>query len=112
MSSQWGMVDGLLRELGSLRSDAQTLDSAAVGEAVIAEVDRLITDAAEAVDGTIVGPESESLVVRACEAIVAARARIGALTATATRSWELIGRGVELRRQAARLLYDRIRGRD
>jgi hypothetical protein len=112
MSARWEAFDGLLRELGALRTEARTLDTDALGEAVIAEVDRLIGDAAQAVDGTIAGPENETLIVAACEAIVTARARIEALHTTASRSWDLIGRSIELRRKSAQLLYQQIRSRE
>ena len=106
--SPWGTFDGLLRELGALRHDASALDHAVVGEDVIAELDRLIANAAEALDGTIAEPESDVLIAEAGEAIGEARQRIQSLSGTATRSRELVGHGVEIRDRSGRLLYARL----
>ena len=57
-------------------------------------------------DETIAEPEDESRLIAACEAIVVARERIEALQATAKRAGEIVGRSIELRRQAGRQLYD------
>jgi hypothetical protein len=108
MPSPWGAVDRLLRELGSLRNDARALDPA-LGRDVQAEVDRLIGAAAQAVDETMSGPDVESVLVAACEAIVVARDRMASLSATISRSREVVGRSVALRRESARLL-EQIRG--
>jgi hypothetical protein len=72
-------------------------------------VDRLIATAAQAVDDTIVEPESEPLLLGACAAIVEARERIAALQSTAARAAKLVDRSVELRRESVRLLYESIR---
>lgn len=97
-----------MRELGSLRDDARGFDPAHTAQAVVAEVDALIAAAAQAVDETIPGPESEGLLIGACEAIMEARERIQALKTTAARAADIVGRSVELRRESARLLYRRI----
>ena len=102
------MVDSLMREIGTLRNDARGLDPRAVDEKIVAEVDRVIADAAQAIDETIAEPDDEALLVGACEAIVVARERIEALRATARRASEIVDRSIELRRQAARQLYDRL----
>ena len=108
MQSAWGAVDRLMRELGALRNDVRAL-SPSVSNSITSEVEWLIAAAAQAVDDTISGPESEPLLLGACAAIVEARDRIGALTATAAHSAKIVSRSVELRRQSARLLYDAIR---
>ena len=108
MRSVCGSVDLRMRELGALRNDARALPDAAAS--VTAEVDWLIGVAAQAVDDTIAGPESEPLLFGACEAIVEARERISTLQATRARSGRIVARSMELRRQSARLLYDSIRG--
>jgi hypothetical protein len=108
VQSAWGAVDQLMRELGALRNDARAL-SPSVGNSITSEVEWLIAAAAQAVDDTIAGPESEPLLLGACAAIVEARERIRALTATAAHSSKIVGRSVELLRQSARLLYDTIR---
>jgi len=102
------MVDSLMREIGALRNEARGLDPHTVDERVVAEVDRVIADAAQAIDETIAEPDDEGLLVGACEAIVVARERIEALRATARRASEIVDRSIELRRQAARQLYDRL----
>jgi hypothetical protein len=108
MQSPWSAVDQLMRELGSLRNDARALtpDTSA---SIEAELDRLIATAAQAVDDTISGPESEPLLLGACAAIVEAREGITALQAAASHSTQIVARSIELRRQSARVLYDSIR---
>jgi hypothetical protein len=100
------MVDSLMREIGALRDEARALDPGAVDEKILAEIDRVIADAAQAIDETIAEPDDETFLVGACEAIVVARERIDALLATAKRASEIVGRSIERRRQAARQLYD------
>jgi hypothetical protein len=106
MHSRWGMVDSLMREIGVLRNEARALDPRAVDETIVAEIDRVIADAAAAIDEAIAEPVEESRLIGACEAIVVARERIEALRATTKRVSEIVGRSIELRRQAARQLYD------
>jgi hypothetical protein len=108
MQSPWAAVDLLVRELGSLRSDARAI-APTPSVSVTAEVDWLIASAAQAVDDTIAGPDSESLLLDACTAIVQARERIARLQAGASRAAKVVSRSVELRRQSARLLFDSIR---
>jgi hypothetical protein len=100
------MVDSLMREIGVLRNEARALDPRTIDEKIVADVDRVIADAAQAIDETIAKPEEESLLIGACEAIVVARERIEALRATAKRASEIVGRSIDLRREAARQLYD------
>jgi hypothetical protein len=99
-----------MREVGGLRHDARTFGPAATNSGA-AEVDWLIAAAAQAVDGTIVEPESEPLLLGACAAIVEARERFAALQSNAARAGHLVARSIELRRQSARVLYDSIRRR-
>jgi hypothetical protein len=108
MQSAWGAVDQLMRELGALRNDARALPPSA-SDSITSEVEWLIAAAAQAVDDTIAGPESEPLLLGACAAIVEARERLAALKATAEYSAKIVSRSVELRRQSARLLYNSIR---
>ena len=107
MSSPWAAVDQLMRELGSLRSDARALEPSA-STSLAAEVDWVIASAAQAVDDTISEPEREALLLGACAAIVEARERIAALNAAVSHSQKIVARSVELRRKSARLLYDSI----
>src|SRR5260221_3315109 len=102
MHSRWSMVDSLMREIGALRNEARAIGPRTVDEKIVAEVDRVIADAAQAIDETIAEPEDESRLLGACEAIVIARERIEALRATAKRAGEIVGRSIELRRQAGR----------
>jgi hypothetical protein len=106
------MVDSLMREIGALRNEARALDPRAVDEKIVAEVDRVIADAAQAIDEVIAEPDDEALLIGACEAIVVARERIEALRATAKRSGEIVGRTIDLRRQTARQLYDALLAQD
>ncbi len=106
MHSRWGMVDSLMREIGALRHEVRALDPRTIFEKIVADIDRIIADAGQAIDETIAEPEEESRLIGACEAIIVARERIEALRATAKRSGEIVGRSIELRRQSARQLYD------
>jgi len=74
------------------------------------EAARTIGDAAHAVGATLDAPEDESRLMGACEAIVAARARMHALRDARARSRDLLGRDAELRRLAAEQLFAQIRG--
>jgi hypothetical protein len=58
------------------RLDPRTLD-----ERILADFDRPIADAAQAIDETITEPEDEDDLIGFCEAIVVARERIEALRA-------------------------------
>jgi hypothetical protein len=107
MRSAWSAVDRLMREVGALRNEARKLEPAAT-QSLAAEVDWLIATAAQAVDDTIVEPESEPLLLGACAAIVEARERIAALQASAARAAKVVSRSVELRRESVRILYESI----
>jgi hypothetical protein len=80
-------------------------------ERIVADLDRHIADAAQAIDETISGPEDEDGLIGACEAIVVARERIDALRAAVKRSSAITARSVELRKEAARQLYESIKAR-
>ena len=112
MHSRWGLVDSLMRELGALRNDARALDPRTLDERILADIDRHIADAAEAIDETITEPEEEDDLIGVCEAIVVARDRIEALRAAVKRSGAIVERSVTLRRQAARQLYETLKARD
>ena len=106
------MVDSLMRELGALRNDARTLDPRLLDERIVADIDRHIGNAAQAIDETISGPEDEEDLIGVCEAIVLARDRIEALRAAVKRSGTIVERSLELRKQAARQLYEALKTRD
>jgi hypothetical protein len=111
MHSPWVMVDSLMRELGSLRNDARALDPHLLDDRIVADVERHIAEAAQAIDETITGPEDEARLMSVCEAIVVARDRIDALRGTLKQSAAIVERSVKLRRQAARQLFDALRTR-
>lgn len=54
MPSEWAAIDRLMRELGAVRNDARGLDAAGTADG-LAEIDRLIAAAAQALDNTIAG---------------------------------------------------------
>jgi len=113
MHSRWELVDSLMRQVGALRNDARGLDPRLLlDERIAADIDRHITDAAQAVDETISGPDDEDGLIGACEAIVVARERIEALRGAVKRSGKIVERSVALRKQAARQLYESLRTRD
>ena len=110
MSCRWKAVDGLVRALGALRAECVALEHEHPGAPVLEEAARTIGDAAHAVGATLDAPEDEGRLMGACEAIVAARARMHALRDAQARSRELLGRDAELRRLAAEQLFAQIRG--
>ena len=112
MHSRWGVVDSLMRELGALRNDARALDPRTLDERILADIDRHIADAAQAIDETITRPEEEESLIGVCEAIVVARERIEALRVAVKRSGAVLERSIELRRQAARQLFETLKTRE
>lgn len=111
MHSPWGMLDALMREVGALRNDARAIDPRLLDARIVADLDQHIANAAQAIEDTIAGPEAEDGIIGACEAIVVARERIEALRRAVKRSGTLVERSLELRKQAARQLYDSIKTR-
>jgi hypothetical protein len=105
------MVDSLMREIDALRNEARTLDPRTLDDKIVADVDRFIAEAAQAIDETIAEPEDETRLIGACEAIVIARERIQALQPTAKHSGQIVGRSLELRKKAAKQLYDALLAR-
>jgi hypothetical protein len=112
MHSRWGLADSLMREVGALRNDARNLDARVLDERIVADIDRHICDAAQAIDETISGPEDEDGLIGACEAILVARDRIEALRGAVKRSGKIVERSVALRKRAARQLYESLRTRN
>jgi formylmethanofuran dehydrogenase subunit E len=111
MHSRWGMVDSLMREIGALRNEVRGVDPGGLDARIVAEVDRCIADAAQAIDETIAGPEDEDGLIGACVAIVVARDRIEALRVTLKKSGRAVERSVAQRRQAGRQLYESLKAR-
>src|SRR5262249_13450677 len=107
---RWDAVDGLVRELGALRASSFALEREDVGAAVMAEVERLIVEAVDAIQGTLDAPEDKDRLVAACKAIVTAQERIDALRVTRSEARRTVERSRELRANAERL-YERIAGR-
>jgi hypothetical protein len=104
---RWNAVDGLVQELGALRAATFALEREHVGAAVMAEAERIIVSAVDAIDATLDMPEDTDRLVAACEAIVAAQESIEALGATRSRAREITERSRELRGKAWRL-YERL----
>jgi hypothetical protein len=110
MPCRWKAVDGLVRALGALRAEGFALEYDHAEARVLEEAARTIGDAAHAIGATLDAPEDEGRLMGACEAIVAARARMHALRDARARSRELLGPDPELRRLAARQLFEQIGG--
>lgn len=110
MSCRWKAVDGLVRALGALRAECFALEHEHPEAPVLEEAARTIGDAAHAVGATLDAPEDEGRLMGACEAIVAARARMHSLRDAQARSRERLGRDADLRRLAAEQLFAQIRG--
>ena len=111
MPSAWAVIDGLMREIGSVRADALTLDARQVGSAIALQVDRAIGEAAAALDSAIENPEDDEALTGVCEAIVVARDQIEALRKEGQRSKAAVARSIELRRRSAEILLQSIRER-
>ena len=105
MPSPWAAIDGLMRELRTLRDDARGLD-AAPDSAGGAEVEKLNVLAAQAVDETISEPENEVLLSGAVRAIAEARERIEALMVIIPTPMVAIS-GIDLRRESTRRPWKR-----
>jgi hypothetical protein len=106
------MVESLMSEIGALRNDARGLDPRGLDERTVADVDRYISNAAQAIDETIRATEDDDGIIEACEAIVVARDRIERLRAAEKRTGAIVERSLELRKQAARQLYETLKARD
>lgn len=78
----WDAVDGLVRELGALRAASFALERERVGAEAIAQAEQTIGAAADAIGATIDDPDDTARLIAACEAIVAAQARIDGLRPT------------------------------
>src|SRR4029079_9182670 len=89
MPCRWKAVDGLVRALGALRAESFALEHEHPEAPVLEEAARTIGDAAHGVGATIDAPEDEGRLMGACEAIVAARARMRSLRDAQARSREL-----------------------
>jgi hypothetical protein len=100
----WGVVDALLRELGSLRRATEKLDGK-TRDAVRHAVD----DAVDAVGASVDDPESDARLTAACKAIVAAREEIESVARTRP-SIDPDPRATNLRRKSVRPLVQRRRG--
>jgi hypothetical protein len=110
MPSRWKAVDGLVRALGALRAESFALEHDHAEAPVLEEAARTIGDAAHAIGATLDAPEDEGRLMGACEAIVAARARLQALRDTRARPRDLLGPDPEVRRRAARELLEQVGG--
>jgi hypothetical protein len=110
MPSRWQAVDGLVRALGALRAESFALEHEHAGPPVLEEAARTIGDAAQAIGATLDAPEDTERLMGACEAIVAARARLESLHVTRTSPLDLLGSNAERRQQAARELLEQIGG--
>src|SRR6266536_678320 len=104
MANPWGTVDGFMRELGSLRAQANTIeDGGSVAEEVARRIESAIEAAASAVNDMIATPANSAVVARAREAIAAAEQIVGTLRSTAAVSRQLASESVALRRRSADL---------
>jgi hypothetical protein len=110
MPCRWKAVDGLVRALGALRAESFALEYDHAEPPVLEEAARTIGEAAHAIGATLDAPEDTERLLDACEAIVAARARLLSLRDARTRTRDLMRSDADLRRQAARELLEQIGG--
>src|SRR5436190_1554859 len=98
MANPWTAVDGLIRELGSIRRIAPAL---AADKHVKAAVDRAIMDAARAIDLTIDGPSNPDRLLAARDALGVAEEMILALDRDLARALRSRTRSETLRARAS-----------
>src|SRR4051812_40584527 len=108
MSSDWTVVDTLIRELGAVRVAA---DAAHVNTAAKLAIEQAIREAAEAVAHTFEEPVSRSSVEQARGAIGVALEVISALQGEIERSRRLRGTAAELSGRAKDLVERAVRTR-
>jgi hypothetical protein len=101
LASEWAAVDDLMRELGSLRSAA---DAMRVPRTAHELVERVIADAAEAVNRTIDRPLNPESLMQARDALGVAEEVVLALDREIGRSLRIRSRAAHLRDQAAALV--------
>jgi hypothetical protein len=101
MASEWAAVDDLMRELGSLRSAA---DAMRVPKTAHDLVERVIADAAEAVNHTIDRPRNAESLTQARDALGLAEEVVLALDLEIGRSLRVRSRAAHLRERAATLV--------
>jgi hypothetical protein len=108
MPCRWKAVEGLIRALGELRAESFHLEYEHAEAAVIEEAERAIGLVAIAIGATFGAPEDADRLLGACEAVVAAHARMDALRAM-TAAVAAVEEADDLHHRAA-LLLDAIRG--
>jgi hypothetical protein len=102
MASAWAAVDDLMRELGSVRQAAISMQAA--GAIATAAIDRAIGEAADAVGRAIDDPQSPARLMAARDALGVAEEVIIALDAEIGRSLRIRKRAETLRARAAELI--------
>lgn len=98
MMATWSRFDALMRELGALRAAAARRTD--VADAVKADIDELIDEAAQAVDGLIDSPNDDQKALAAWELILMAQDLVVGLRHGATETSQLVTTATHLRRRA------------
>jgi hypothetical protein len=101
MASEWAAVDDLMRELGSLRSAA---DSMRISKTARTVVEEAIAEAAEAVNHTIDRPRHPESLMLARDALGVAEEVLLALDAEILRALRVRSRAAHLRERAEALV--------
>ena len=101
MHTPWRAVDGLIRELGAIRSVAPQVS---VYDHSRAALDHAIREAAEAIDFTIDAPESRERLAAACDALGVCEEMILALDVQISHRLRARHGGEALRTRALHLL--------
>jgi hypothetical protein len=111
--NRWRVVDQLLRELGSLRVEANRRyqEQPQLEAAVTSAIEGAIRNAADAVDRTIDADDDEVL-IQAWEAVVVAQDTLAARRDESARARQNVTRSLELRRAAARLMMNALSPRE
>ena len=101
MPSEWAAVEGLIRDLGSIRSAA---DATKASEAARTAIEQAIREATDAVLATVQAPHDRSAFTDAHEAIAVAREVIAAFDVEMMRSLRLRTAAEPLRARAQELV--------
>jgi hypothetical protein len=101
MTAHWTAVETLIGELGAVRAAAF---AARASEAARGAIDQAITEATDAVIGTLYAPAGSEAFARAQEAIEVVADVIASLDDELVRTLRIRARGAELRIRAQELL--------
>jgi hypothetical protein len=105
-TNHWLKLDDLLRELGAVRVEADDAKRQLTDDAIRERIERVLREAATAVDDTIDQVANWECLISAWEQLVVAHDTIAAIRARTRESGEMIRASVELRKRAESLMRE------